>query len=378
MGKNCLGLRHGDSADLLKAVASNSVDAVITDPPYGYSIMGRSWDIQVPPISIWRECYRVLKPGGFCLVMSAPRQDVLHEMMSRLKRARFVMGFTSLYWIYTTGFPKATHVGKAIDKKLRAVTDQEVAAYQKKMGEDFEIPEDRIRKVVGVRDSRACLMYKFLTDANSALTDPEAILTAPASGWAHYFDDACTGYSPRPAVEVIIVAMKPLQEKTAVLQALRNNKGVTWLDRLRIPHVKMTTKKATQTDPRGRITANVVVEDKALLAASNLFSLDLWFAEAIKKLPEDIQKTFPSFVVPKPSKNEREGISHITQKPLKLMSYLVILTTQEGDVVLDPFVGSGTTCVSAAALNRGYIGFDLFEQNIKEAQERIVLLKGKA
>ena len=72
-----------------------------------------------------------------------------------------------------------------------------------------------------------------------------------------------------------------------------------------------------------------MVEDRALLGPSSFFSLDLWFDAAIKKLPEDVQKPFPSFFVPKPSKSEREGLSHITQKPVKLMSYLVTLGSEK-------------------------------------------------
>jgi DNA modification methylase len=78
-----------DSLLALKELADDSIDAVITDPPYGYSFMGKDWDKAVPSVDIWRECLRVLKPGGWCMVMSAPRSDVQNAMISRLMEAGF-------------------------------------------------------------------------------------------------------------------------------------------------------------------------------------------------------------------------------------------------------------------------------------------------
>lgn len=89
---------NGDSLPTLKSMAENSVDCLVTDPPYGYSFMGKDWDKAVPSVEIWRECLRVLKPGAFAFVMSAPRQDVLSQMIVRLGMAGFDTGFTSIYW----------------------------------------------------------------------------------------------------------------------------------------------------------------------------------------------------------------------------------------------------------------------------------------
>lgn len=368
------GIFCGDSKKILSGVDSNIIDEVVTDPPYGLSLMGRKWDVQVPGAGIWREVKRVLKPGAFAFVMSSPRQDVLFEMMSALRRAGFNLCFTSLTWVYASGFPKASSVGKQIYKKLRAVTDHELADYNEKTGENVELPMVRVRKVTGSRPSAGGI-YGFLTDGKSKAIDPTVFLTAPASEWVEYFADAFTGYSPRPAVEVIIVAQKPFEEKSAVMQALKNRHGITWLDRCRIPHVTMTKSKAITTDPRGRFTANILVEDRALLGPSSFFSLDLWFDAALKKLPEDVQKTFPNFFVPKPSQSEREGLSHITQKPIKLMSYLIALGSERGDWVLDPFSGSGTTCAAAKAMSREYIGIDLDKTNVKESTDRLAKIK---
>ena len=157
---------HGDSLDLLKDLDDNSVDSIVTDPPYGYSFMGKNWDKAVPSVELWEECLRVLKPGGFAFIMSAPRSDVQSEMIKRLEKAGFKVDFTPVYWTYASGFPKALNIGKKTEEEN--------------------------------------------------------------------LDGAYAGYQPKPAVEVVIVVMKPLSEKSYVDQAMKNGKGVTWLDDARI------------------------------------------------------------------------------------------------------------------------------------------------
>ena len=111
---------HGDSLDLLKELDDNSVDSIVTDPPYGYSFMGKDWDKALPSIDIWKECVRVLKPGAFAFVMSAPRSDVHSRMCLMLEDAGFRIDFTPIAWTYATGFPKAMNIGKKVDKRLGA------------------------------------------------------------------------------------------------------------------------------------------------------------------------------------------------------------------------------------------------------------------
>ena len=158
---------HGDSLDLLKDMDNNSVDSIVTDPPYGYSFMGKNWDKAVPSVELWEECLRVLKPGGFAFIMSAPRSDVQSEMIKRLEKAGFRVDFTPVYWTYASGFPKALNIGKKTEEEN--------------------------------------------------------------------LDGAYAGYQPKPAVEVVIVVMKPLSEKSYLDQAMKDGKGITWLADTRIP-----------------------------------------------------------------------------------------------------------------------------------------------
>ena len=94
----------GDCKDVLAIIPDESVDLIVTDPPYGISFMGKDWDRAVPPVDIWRECLRVLKPGAFAFVMSIPRMDCLSEMGKRLAEAGFETGFTPIFWAYASGY----------------------------------------------------------------------------------------------------------------------------------------------------------------------------------------------------------------------------------------------------------------------------------
>ena len=113
-----INIKNGNSLELLKDIKTDSVDCMVTDPPYGISFMAHDWDKAVPDIKIWKETYRVLKPGAFAFVMSSPRSDVQAEMIIKLKEAGFNMGFTPIYWTYLNGFPKSSNISKSVDRKL--------------------------------------------------------------------------------------------------------------------------------------------------------------------------------------------------------------------------------------------------------------------
>jgi site-specific DNA-methyltransferase (adenine-specific) len=443
----------GDCLDVLPEIETDSIDAIVTDPPYGISFMGKDWDKAVPSIAIWKECVRVLKPGAFAFVMSIPRQDCLARMICRLEDAGFNVAFSSIYWTYATGFPKAQNLSKVADK--RAGAEREI------IGKSKYAKKGRVSKESSI----------YLGKSESCY------ISLPATPQAKALDGAYGGFQPKPAVEIVIVAMKPIEEKTYVDQALKNEHGCTWLDDCRIPISELDNTSGLKdpykhiTNPggifkpgnkginpqynnKGRFPANVLCEDDVLndgverksgailthykrSGNSNLgktfkirdrtgefadwksnsggysryFSLDAWFAERIKLLPKEAQKTFPWLIVPKASKNEKdrgcedlEGMMHFpsnnesgnmlssgnnkpqkihgnyhpTCKPLKLMMWLIILGTQEGDIVLDPFMGSGTAPLAAKMTNRHYKGielekefFDISVKRIDEAQRNM-------
>lgn len=106
-------IHHGDCLDVLKAMPDNSVDSVVCDPPYGLKFMAKHWDADVPSADIWKECLRVLKPGAYLLAFAGTRTQ--HHMAMRIENAGFEIR-DMIAWVYGSGFPKSLDVSKAIDK----------------------------------------------------------------------------------------------------------------------------------------------------------------------------------------------------------------------------------------------------------------------
>jgi site-specific DNA-methyltransferase (adenine-specific) len=144
---------NSDCLEAMKLMPSSSIDLVCTDPPYGYSFMGMDWDTfneVVDPqgafvkeknfkklprnkpnglyesmLPVWKQVLRVLKPGAFAFVMCAPRQDVLCKQIQALTDAGFDMGFSSLEWLYSSGFPKSINISKKIQKDITALLEEQ-------------------------------------------------------------------------------------------------------------------------------------------------------------------------------------------------------------------------------------------------------------
>ena len=411
-------LINGDSAEQLKKLEDNSVDLLCTDPPYGYSFMGKSWDNTLPPREIFEESLRVLKPGSFAFVMSAPRSDVQYRMAQMLDEVGFEVGFTPIYWTYATGFPKAMNIGKAVDKRLGA----ERKVIGTKIGKGGENLNKLSRENKG-DDEEAKGMGAYGVGAKQV--NVEIPITEPKSDEAKKLDGSYGGYQPKPAIEVVIVAMKPLSQKGYLDQSLDNQKGITWLDDCRIPFENMGKESKTANrksrqegqvfkssgfgvddnataSPLGRFSANLLVSDDTLEENfSRYYSLDAWWNSRMDKLPDEVRNTFPFLVVPKASKSEKniglddfevkqkdtrtdtgkgsftdKGLQpgkniHPTVKPLNLMSYLVTLGSRNNDVVLDPFMGSGTTPMACVTLSRNYIGIEREDEYFKIAEARV-------
>jgi DNA modification methylase len=453
-----------DCADFLPTLKDASVDLLVTDPPYGISFMGKSWDQAVPSVEVWKQCLRVLKPGSFAFVMSLPRLDVLSQMAIRLQEAGFRVDFTPIFWVYASGFPKATNIGKAIDRK-KGLERKAIGSYTAPDGGNRKPENHTPHKTVG----------NIAKDFGYQTSGYGVPITAPASPEAEVLDGAYAGFQPKPAVEVIIVAMNPLSEKTYVDQALKNGKGVTWLDAGRIPYASEQEKQEAiemqnlpMADIRGgnfmrehgkypmirpnrgdnsggRFPANLLVSDDVLNDGTNwkagggfpsdggirtrdiygeyqrlkqdpfcygdegsfsrYFSLDAWWEKKVSELPKEVRKTFPFLIEPKASSEERnknlEGSEpkyidpsrkvgspggtnprnrgaenpranhHPTVKPIAIMSYLITLGSRPNDVVLDPFMGSGTTGIAAKILGRDFIGIEINPEYFEIARMRI-------
>lgn len=452
---------QGNSAEKLKSLPDNSIDLVVTDPPYRYGFMGKSWDKKQDFTEIWKECLRVLKPGGFAYIMNAPRSDCQLLLLKELADVGFNIEFSPIFWTYASGFPKAANMSKLIDKRL--------GLKQEVIGKRNPHIDGSIRKKSKASgDFLGTSLHEF---------DGYIDITKPSSLEAQKFDGGYAGFQPKPAVELINVVMKPLSEKSYIDQALENGKGMSWFDDCRIPYTELQDipnsngkpcspsdsgiynwnnpelqklkkkmvggrlsqeKRWTYGDKKvdgfkpqefedvdinlkGRFPANLLISDNVLdlgrehksqvdykklnRAAKNLFgenipeikpldkgdfsryfTLDKWWTKHIKNLPKELRDTFPFLYCPKPTKSEKnKGLEksnlpkkaigehclqnhdgkkrsdppvknfHPTGKPIKLMSYLITLGSRPGDLILDPFAGSGTTGIACKLEDRKYI-----------------------
>ena len=108
-------LLFGDNVESLKTLEDNSIDSIVTDPPYGLSFMNKKWDHSVPSVEFWKECFRVLKPGGHVLSFGGTR--TYHRMAVNIEDAGFEIR-DQIMWLYGSGFPKSHNISKGIDKKF--------------------------------------------------------------------------------------------------------------------------------------------------------------------------------------------------------------------------------------------------------------------
>ena len=373
---DCFKLLNGDSTEKLKEIEDNSVDLLATDPPYAINFMGKKWDKALPDIEIFKECYRVLKPGAFAFVMCSVRSDASSRMALKLEEAGFNINFTPIYWTYSSGFPKGYNMGQSAEKKL---------TFGKARRKDRDLSDKNMTRNRWGDDTAG---VKADTGGQIPLTHPEAIELKNSFG----------GFQPKPAVELIIVAMKPMNKKTFVEQALHNKKGITWLRDCVVPGEDMD-----------RLPSNLSVSDEILGEYSKYFNMDAWWRNKLATLGfSEEEKLFPFLNVKKPNKKEKDqgldnfesvdgGIylgnsdaknnntfssdpsrvikkkknPHPTVKPIKLFSYLVNLGSEEGATVLDPFMGSGTCGIACALDDRNFIGIEIDEVYHKVSKARI-------
>lgn len=342
-----MSLILGDNIEKLKELDDNSLDSVVTDPPYGLSFMNKKWDHDVPSVEFWKEVLRVLKPGGHVLSFGGTR--TYHRMAVAIEDAGFEIR-DQIMWLYGSGFPKSHNIKKALDKK----------------GE-------------------------------------------PSEQWDGY------GTALKPANEPIVMARKPLSEKTIVDNVLKWGVGCINIDDCRVipdpgddqQRVRKggfyadsdiysnSEKFKTLTNPaQGRFPANIILDEEAGQAldeqsgqvrsagaksktVQNSTNTDLKFngkAVGIVGVNNFNDKGGASrfFYCAKASKKERgTENNHPTVKPIKLMEYLIKLVTPTGGTVLDPFMGSGSTGIAAKNLGFEFVGMELNEEYFEIAKRRI-------
>ncbi len=251
---------HGDSLEILKDLPDNSVDTVVTDPPYGLSFMGKKWDYDVPSTELWREVLRVLKPGGHLLSFGGTR--TYHRMVVAIEDAGFDIR-DQIMWIYGSGFPKSLDVSKAIDKAAGA--EREV------IGSKLGQPGYSLAANDTQDHSRGA--YGKFTDASA-----ECSITAPATDAAKQWQG--WGTALKPANEPIVLARKPLEKGLTVAQNVQKwGTGALNIDGTRIESVRPAA-KFTLPDIRGD-AFNADNSEKPRLEHSQAENLGRWPANVL-------------------------------------------------------------------------------------------------
>ena len=357
-------LLHGDCLEQMKTLPDNSVDAIVTDPPYGISFMAKKWDYDVPKVEVWQETMRVLKPGGHALIACGTRTQ--HRMVCNIEDAGFEIRDV-VSWIYGSGFPKSLNISKAIDKAAGV---------------------EREKIMVPTKKGNHAGQAGDIALGASGMTDISKPATDAAKQWDGW------GTALKPACEFFTLARKPLSEKTVAANVLKWGTGGINVDGCRVgtseklvrPEVQRFDNQAygkglgvgTQNEPQGRFPANLIhdgsdevlagfPETKSGKAGKNpkgeSVKTDGWGNIGINghsRLIGDKGSAARFFYCPKASKADRdEGNNHPTVKPTALMAYLCRLITPAGGTVLDPFMGSGSTGKAAVREGFDFIGCEL-------------------
>lgn len=423
------------NADCLVAMGrmkDNTIDSIVTDPPYGISFMGKDFDnpkmMGTTPVlhgglgryekgekrpeyakcdmvkfqeymtPIFKEALRIAKPGAYLLAFGGSR--TYHRLACAIEDAGWDVR-DCIMWAYSSGFPKSMDISKAIDKKLGKERTE----------------------VVGVKPGHENFVGKTTHSLNSGwsrpwASDPEAVeryhhVMAPASEEAKNWNG--WGTCLKPAYEPIVVARKP-PEGTIADNVLKYGVGGLNIEACRVPYESEDDKasarpqgKATSKvgalaggmendrdrtefdvkDTSGRFPANLIHDgsDEVLTCFPDNVKGGSWnntkgarhfenngkpTEYTNKGSDKSVGSAARFFYCAKASKKERgEGNVHPTVKPMKLMKYLVQLVTPEGGTVLDPFMGSGTTGVAALELGDKFIGIEKEPDYFKIAEKRV-------
>ncbi|MFE9886833.1 DNA-methyltransferase [Streptomyces scopuliridis] len=402
-------LHLGDCLDTLPALPDASVDAIVTDPPYEIGVAGHAWDSTgiAYSVPLWRECLRVLKPGGHLLAFGAPR--TYHRMACAAEDAGFRV-IDQLDWIYTHGKPKGTDLARAIDRRrddreqvlqvtawLAAARDAAgwtnkqidglwgfngMAGLWTTQGKAANTPSveqwDRMRTAIGFDDSEIRPVVVKLSERKGQIGESyshrevisekqeRARDTGLYSGYSGHriksqpaSDEACRweGWNTalRPAHDPILLARKSTGYDSLVGGLLRH--GVGGLNIAGCPA------------SGGGWPTNV------------LLGHDCPESGCVPGCPVrevgQAQRSFPVFRLnsrtPNAERVEVDGVRHDTPKPLDLMRWLVRLVCPPGGTVLDPFAGSGTTLLAAAAEDRSAVGVERHEPYARIAASRLTL-----
>jgi len=458
-----------DCLEGLKLLDDNSVDSIVTDPPYELGFMGKKWDSTgiAYNVELWQEALRVLKPGGHLLAFGGTR--TYHRMVCAIEDAGFEIR-DQMQWIYGSGFPKSIDISKALDKRRCKV---DIGIWIQNRMEELNLDKKTVAKYCGVTprqidhwigintpcpqnptEDKFLLLEEVLQDKpsfreqfisqkgeeigikihqRSGGNDFAKMVGSTSQGREEVIYNTATeeaklwegwGTALKPANEPIVVARKPISEKTIAENVLKWGTGGINIDDCRVEYDMTDTNPATNplyrkkngyktnygidSNPsaytlkkqegtmninnKGRFPANVILDEEAgkiLDEQSGIRPSGKGNGNAKVGVATNGQGVPPLrrgklvprndtggasrfFYCAKASKKERgEGNNHPTVKPLSLIKYLITLVTPPEGVCLDPFEGSGTHALACEELGFNYIGFELDKEYYEIAKNRI-------
>jgi DNA modification methylase len=412
-----LRLINNDCLIALQGMDDCSVDSIVTDPPYGLSFMGRKWDYDVPSKEIWEQCLRVLKPGGHLLAFAGTRTQ--HRMCVNIEDAGFEIR-DMIAWVYGSGFPKSQNVGKAIDKRggngaLTAEIGRAIKKAREKRGmtasecdrlfcggstnwswfegrptgqraptpETFNAiakhwPElepmraavaEAEREVVGKSAHKPGIANGTKGHHTVGGTIAQHVdITAPATPEAQQWDG--WGTALKPALEPITVARKPFKG-TVANNVLEHGTGA-----INIGGCRVEGEQWASSDEKDGVAGEILGGTLNNSGRSESHPAGRWPANLIHDGSDEVTGLAGDaarfFYCAKANKKDREdGNTHPTVKPTDLMAYLCRLVTPPDGIVLDPFMGSGSTGKAAIREGFGFIGIEREADYFAIAEQRV-------
>jgi site-specific DNA-methyltransferase (adenine-specific) len=381
----------------MRGMADGSVDSIVTDPPYELGFMGKSWDSTgiAYSVEMWTEALRVLKPGGHLLAFSGSR--TYHRMAVAIEDAGFQIR-DQIMWLYGSGFPKSHNVSKGIDKAAGAEREMRV---NERWADKY--PNGPGGNLSGDGRSEHYGQAKRITDGPLLTSDPVTPAAQQWEGW---------GTALKPAHEPIVLARKPFAG-TVAKNVLQHGTGALNIDGSRV--VSDDGFEKAWDNP---VTTNISAKGGTYISQGNNHTIDLsankpiggrWPANVIHDGSDEVVDGFPDngsaarfFYCAKANKRDRnEGLDdfearfaptmndgiggkehnpetaskklnhHPTVKPVDLMRYLVKLVTPPKGVVLDPFMGSGSTGKGAVIEGFNFVGIEQDADYLDIARARI-------
>ena len=382
---NNINLYEGNCLDVLKTFEDNSVDSIVTDPPYGLSFMGKKWDYDVPSVEIWAECLRVLKPGGHLLAFAGTRTQ--HRMAVRIEDAGFEIR-DMIAWIYGSGFPKSHNLkdewqgwGTALKPSLEPIT----VARKPLIG---TVAENVLTHGTGALNIDGC---RVASNDTLAKMDGQSILGGVSTGYDRPWKSDPEALKRRKiAADLAIDKANNLGRWPANLIHDGGEEVLSGFPVTGPSSGKARNNSEFKSVAKGRDTPHVTYgHDDNGGSAARFF----YCAKASKK---DRDEGLEGFEIkhgaeitgrkigsaglemeggkqnPYAGKASPENKNiHPTVKPTDLMRYLCRLVTPPKGIVLDPFMGSGSTGKAAKLEGFSFIGIEMNEEYFNIARSRI-------